>query len=95
VQNVVKAMDAYSLTLEDRDAILEITKWPDASDPVSEIPSKVKAALTKAYKKHEHKLPYATIVTVGESKKRRKREDSSGEDEEGEEDVVEDIGELI
>jgi len=95
VQNVVKAMDAYSLTLEDRDAILEITKWPDASDPVSEIPSKVKAALTKAYKKHEHKLPYATIVTVGESKKRRKRDDSSGEDEEAEEDVVEDIGELI
>jgi len=94
VQNVVKALDAYALTLEDRDAILEITKWPDCSDPVAEIPSKLKAALTRSYNKHEHKLPYATAVAAGESKKRRKREDSGGEEEE-EVAIEEDIGEFM
>lgn len=43
----------------------------------------VKAALTRAYKKHEHKLPYALAVTTTGSKKKQKRGEGNEEREEG------------
>lgn len=45
VGRVIKTMDAYDLTMEDRESILELTKWPDMPDSTSEIPSKVRILL--------------------------------------------------
>lgn len=41
VKQVLRTLDAYSLTLEDRNAILEITQWPGGDDPMSDVTTKV------------------------------------------------------
>ena len=85
----VKAMNFYSLMREDLDNLLEITSWPDQSDPMKSIESKVKAAFTRSYNK-EVVLPYAKVANV--AKKTAKTQDAiiDGLDEDEEEDNEDD-----
>ncbi|KAK1271080.1 hypothetical protein QJS04_geneDACA012932 [Acorus gramineus] len=50
VQQVVEIMDAYSLSQEDFDTIMELSKFQGHPSPLDGIPPTVKAALTRAYK---------------------------------------------
>nr|CAD1822344.1 unnamed protein product [Ananas comosus var. bracteatus] len=50
VEKVVEFMDNYSLTQEDFDTVLELSKFQGHPNPMDGIPPAVKAALTKAYK---------------------------------------------
>ncbi|GJN23699.1 hypothetical protein PR202_gb11368 [Eleusine coracana subsp. coracana] len=50
VQKVVEFMDTYSLSQEDFDTILEVSKFKGHPNPMDGIPPAVKSALTKAYK---------------------------------------------
>jgi replication factor C subunit 1 len=52
VNKVVDTMDDYSLTQEDFDTIIDLSKFQGPS-LLDGVPSAVKAALTKAYKQHE------------------------------------------
>ncbi|KAG2558292.1 hypothetical protein PVAP13_8NG114700 [Panicum virgatum] len=50
VQKVVEFMDTYSLSQEDFDTIVEISKFKGHANPMDGIQPAVKSALTKAYK---------------------------------------------
>ncbi|KAL6654828.1 hypothetical protein ACP70R_008293 [Stipagrostis hirtigluma subsp. patula] len=50
VQKVVEFMDTYSLSQEDFDAIVEVSKFKGHPNPLDGIQPAVKSALTKAYK---------------------------------------------
>jgi len=50
VQKVVEFMDTYSLSQEDFDTIVEISKFKGHPSPMDGIQPAVKSALTKAYK---------------------------------------------
>lgn len=52
-------MSHYSMLREDLDNLLEVTQWPNSSDPMKSIESKVKGAFTRSYNK-DVILPYAT-----------------------------------
>lgn len=66
VEKVVKFMDAYSISQEDFDAILEISKFKGHPSPMDGVQPAVKAALTKAYKvgADSRKIRTADMVTV-------------------------------
>ncbi|KAK1398911.1 RFC1 domain-containing protein [Heracleum sosnowskyi] len=51
VEKVVEFIDSYSISQEDFDAIVEISKFQGHPSPLEGILSAVKAALTKAYNK--------------------------------------------
>ncbi|XP_063243328.1 replication factor C subunit 1 [Bacillus rossius redtenbacheri] len=59
VDDAVRVLQAYSLTREDLDSILELAAWPGAPDPMAGVDSKVKAAFTRKYNKDVAMLPYA------------------------------------
>ncbi|KAL1465879.1 hypothetical protein WDU94_005405, partial [Cyamophila willieti] len=85
----------YCLTREDLDSICEVSAWPNATDPMTKIESKVKAAFTRAYNKAAIVTPYALIAPVkkGKGGKTEGEEGEEGmeeEEEEEEEDQVED-----
>ncbi|KAJ4826253.1 replication factor C subunit 1 [Turnera subulata] len=50
VQKVVEFMNVYSISQEDMETIVELSKFQGKSNPLEGIPSAVKAALTRAYK---------------------------------------------
>ncbi|GJN25334.1 hypothetical protein PR202_gb13150 [Eleusine coracana subsp. coracana] len=50
VQKVVEFMDTYSLSQEDFDTIVEVSKFKGHPNPMDGVPPAVKSALTKAYK---------------------------------------------
>ncbi|CAA6667946.1 unnamed protein product [Spirodela intermedia] len=50
VQSVVEFMDAYSLSQEDFDSILELSRFQGHPSAMDGVPPAVKAALTRAYK---------------------------------------------
>ncbi|KNA12520.1 hypothetical protein SOVF_124880 [Spinacia oleracea] len=50
VKNVVEFMDAYSLSMEDYDTLMELSKFQGRTTPSDGILPAVKGALTKAYK---------------------------------------------
>lgn len=52
--------NAYDLTRDDADAIIsELSNWPATSeDTMKHVDTKTKAALTRAYNKTSHSLPY-------------------------------------
>ncbi len=52
-------MSQYALLREDLDNLLEVCQWPNSSDPMKSIESKVKASFTRTYNK-DVILPYAT-----------------------------------
>ncbi|XP_045429334.1 replication factor C subunit 1 isoform X2 [Pipistrellus kuhlii] len=59
VQEVVALMDAYYLTKEDFENIMEMSSWGGKSSPFSKLDPKVKAAFTRAYNKEAHLTPYS------------------------------------
>ncbi len=44
VRDVIDFMDNYDIIKEDFDNILDITKWPNSSDPLSKLDTKVRMA---------------------------------------------------
>ena len=52
VPEVIKVMDEYDIVREDFDNILEVTKWPGGSDPMTQLDTKVSAVLGKVLKFH-------------------------------------------
>ena len=83
VDQTLSFLREYALTKEDMDPIFELTQWPGMTDPLKNVNSKVKAALTRAYNKSSEKAvgSYAIAQTKGKSKKKKNTE----EDEDGEE----------
>ncbi|WAR17961.1 RFC1-like protein [Mya arenaria] len=60
VPDVIHMMDEYDIIKDDFDNILDVTKWPNSSDPLSKLSSKTKAAFTRQYNKEVHMTPYST-----------------------------------
>ena len=46
VPDVIKLMDQYDIIKEDFDNIMEVSKWPNSKDPMSNLESKVSHHLT-------------------------------------------------
>ncbi|KAF8562894.1 hypothetical protein P879_11864, partial [Paragonimus westermani] len=70
VDTVLNTLIRYQLQREDLDSILELTSWSNRPNRMLGIDSKVKAALTRAFNKSAHLLPYATAaITKGRSKR--------------------------
>lgn len=51
VQKSLDFMNHYHLVKDDLEALNELSLWPGHKDPMSNIPSKVKSAFTRAYNK--------------------------------------------
>ncbi|XP_075400542.1 replication factor C subunit 1 isoform X2 [Tenrec ecaudatus] len=62
VQAVVALMDAYYLTKDDFDSIMELSSWGGRASPFSKLDPKVKAAFTRAYNKECHLTPYSLLA---------------------------------
>lgn len=78
VDQVINFLDHYDLTKEDMDNIIELTQWPNVSDPLKQVDSKTKAALTRTYNKLNIKRSYAI---QGKEKAKKKGKASSEGDE--------------
>ncbi|XP_048590170.1 replication factor C subunit 1 isoform X2 [Nematostella vectensis] len=59
VASVISLLDAYNLTREDWDSVMEAGLFDGHRDPMDSIPSKTKSAFTRTYNKEQHKTPYA------------------------------------
>ncbi|KAH7653030.1 replication factor C subunit 1 protein [Dioscorea alata] len=75
VQKVVEFMDAYSLSQEDFDTIVELSKFQGHPNPMDGIQPAVKAALTKAYKQGSstRHVRVADLITLPGQKKAPKK----------------------
>ncbi|KAJ6852365.1 replication factor C subunit 1 isoform X2 [Iris pallida] len=75
VQKVVEVMDAYSLSQEDFDTIVELSKFQGHLNPMDGIQPAVKAALTKAYKQGSSSrvIRAADLITLPGLKKAPKK----------------------
>ncbi|THU72645.1 hypothetical protein C4D60_Mb04t14390 [Musa balbisiana] len=75
VQKVVEFMDAYSLTQEDFDTIVELSKFKGHPNPMDNIQPAVKSALTKAYKQGSSSrvVRSADLITLPGLKKAPKK----------------------
>ncbi|THD25172.1 Replication factor C subunit 1 [Fasciola hepatica] len=74
---VLQTLIHYNLQREDLDAILELATWSNRPNRMQGIDGKAKAALTRAFNKSTHLLPYSTIAM---GKVRSKRADPTGQD---------------
>lgn len=77
VQDAINILNAYNLTREDLDSIMELTDY-DGSKPFASVDSKVKAAFTRTYNKTCQKLSYSLTSS---SKKRVQINDTNDDDE--------------
>ncbi|XVE68531.1 hypothetical protein DITRI_Ditri09bG0075500 [Diplodiscus trichospermus] len=75
VKEVVEFMNAYSISQDDFDTIVELSKFQGHPNPMEGIPSAVKAALTKAYKEGSktRMVRVADLVTLPGIKKAPKK----------------------
>ncbi|KAM0937086.1 putative BRCT domain, AAA+ ATPase domain, ATPase, AAA-type, core, replication factor C subunit 1 [Dioscorea sansibarensis] len=75
VQKVVEFMDAYSLSQEDFDTIVELSKFQGHPNPMDGVQPAVKAALTKAYKQGSstRHVRVADLITLPGQKKAPKK----------------------
>ncbi|KAF7256911.1 hypothetical protein EG68_05660 [Paragonimus skrjabini miyazakii] len=88
VDTVLNTLIRYQLQREDLDSILELTSWSNRPNRMLGIDSKVKAALTRAFNKSAHLLPYATAaITKGRSKRVATDLSVNGGGEFGDEDI--------
>ncbi|BHF80665.1 replication factor C subunit 1 [Sparganum proliferum] len=71
IDSVLGTLNAYQLLREDMDNILELASWKGRPNPLKAVNSKVKAALTRAYNKSSHVVPYACASQAGSSKRRQ------------------------
>ncbi|RWS26715.1 replication factor C subunit 1-like protein [Leptotrombidium deliense] len=62
VTDVLEVLHAYNLLKEDMDTIIELSTWTDQKNPMTNVDSKTKAALTRAYNKDGELLPYDSQV---------------------------------
>lgn len=49
IPDVIDLMDKYDIIKEDFDNILEVTKWPNSDDPMSQLSSKVSVKWKKTF----------------------------------------------
>ncbi|KAK3742285.1 hypothetical protein QZH41_013114 [Actinostola sp. cb2023] len=90
VTGIIQLLQAYDLTREDWDSIMEAGQYQGHRDPMTRIPSKVKAAFTRAYNKDHHKTPYALKSALSKSRgKSHDMESSQGDGNEEEHDEEE------
>ncbi|KAL2536029.1 Replication factor C subunit 1 [Forsythia ovata] len=75
VEKVVKFMDLYSISMEDFDTIVEISKFKGHPNPLDGIQPAVKAALTRAYNKGSSSrvIRTADLITLPGMKKAPKK----------------------
>ncbi|OMO75794.1 hypothetical protein CCACVL1_16037 [Corchorus capsularis] len=75
VKQVVEFMNTYSITQEDFDTIVELSKFQGHPNPLEGIPPAVKAALTKAYNEGSKRrmVRAADLVTLPGMKKAPKK----------------------
>ncbi|RZC78493.1 hypothetical protein C5167_002687 [Papaver somniferum] len=75
VQKVVEFMDAYSISQEDYDSIMELSQFKKHPNPLEGIPPAVKGALTKAYKQGSSSrvIRSADLITLPGFKKAPKK----------------------
>ncbi|OVA07201.1 BRCT domain [Macleaya cordata] len=75
VQRVVEFMDAYSISQEDFDTIVELSKFQRHPNPLEGVQPAVKAALTKAYKQGSSSrvIRTADLITLPGMKKAPKK----------------------
>ncbi|XP_047321148.1 LOW QUALITY PROTEIN: replication factor C subunit 1-like [Impatiens glandulifera] len=74
VQSVVEFMDVYSLSMDDFDGIVDMSKFQSHPNPLDGIPPAVKSALTRAYNKGSlSRVRTADLVTVTGIKKAVKK----------------------
>ncbi|KAL9405376.1 hypothetical protein Peur_002348 [Populus x canadensis] len=75
VEKVVEFMNVYSISQEDMDTIVELSKFQGHGNPLDGIPSTVKAALTRAYKEESKSrmVRAADLVTLPGKKKALKK----------------------
>uniref|UniRef100_A0A8D8WJC6 Activator 1 large subunit n=1 Tax=Cacopsylla melanoneura TaxID=428564 RepID=A0A8D8WJC6_9HEMI len=86
VQESLAKLQHYCLTREDMDSICEVSAWPNATDPMTKIESKVKAAFTRAYNKTAIVTPYALVAPVKKGNGGKTEGEEGMEEEEEEED---------
>jgi len=79
-RQVIDLMNSYNLTREDWESFIDIGKWDTQKDIAASIPSKVKAAFTRAYNKEVHLTPYAT-GTIAKKKRVATVPDELGADD--------------
>ncbi|XP_011037296.1 PREDICTED: replication factor C subunit 1 [Populus euphratica] len=75
VEKVVEFMNIYSISQDDMDTIVELSKFQGHGNPLDGIPSTVKAALTRAYKgeSKSRMVRAADLVTLPGKKKAPKK----------------------
>ncbi|KAL8057920.1 hypothetical protein ABFX02_04G215200 [Erythranthe guttata] len=75
VETVVKFMDSYSISMEDYDTIVEMSKFKGHPNPLDGIQPAVKSALTRAYNKGSslRVVRAADLVTISNFKKAPKK----------------------
>ncbi|KAI3450784.1 hypothetical protein Pfo_007449 [Paulownia fortunei] len=101
VERVVEFMDLYSISMEDFDTIMEMSKFKGHPNPLDGIQPAVKAALTRAYNKGSSSrvVRAADLVTLPGIKKAPKKrvaamlepvDDNTEENAENEEEILSD-----
>lgn len=90
VKDVIQLMDDYDIIKDDFDNIIEITKWPNSSDPLSKLSTKTKTAFTRMYNKEVHLTPYSTGIITKKKRGRGATEDDIDQLGEGEIAMAED-----
>lgn len=96
VQKVVEFMDSYSISMDDFDTMVEISKYQGHPNPLEGIQPAVKAALTKAYNKGSSSrvIRTADLITLPGIKKAPKKRVAAML-EPAEETLVEDNGNAV
>lgn len=80
IPSVMARLEHYCLRKEDIEAINEVSLWSSQRDPMSQIDSKVKAALTRSYNKEGFALPYS-LNTITKGRKRGAASEMFDDDE--------------
>ncbi|CAM8899507.1 unnamed protein product [Rhodiola kirilowii] len=73
VEKVVSFLSCYSISMEDYDTIVELSKYQKHPNPLEGIQAPVKAALTKAYKQNKSLIRVADMITIPGMKKAPKK----------------------
>ncbi|KAL7306082.1 hypothetical protein TKK_0001537 [Trichogramma kaykai] len=82
IDQAVAVMNEYHLSREDLDSLIELTQWPHTRDPMQTIPSKLKAAFTKAYNKNAQAFSNTGTTTKKKSARENKDDEyTDGNDE--------------
>ncbi|GFY77643.1 replication factor C subunit 1 [Trichonephila inaurata madagascariensis] len=81
IPEALKTMEEYFLLREDFDSIIDLSLWPNQTDPRTKIITKVKSAFTRAYNKESGKNPYAVTNVKKKKGAAKATEEDLGENE--------------